>query len=115
MQTVLYVSPMTTGSEVEIRHVQETFPVELLDRGIGVDRVVAFLGSGFYALEITVSDGDFQEQFHRFLETPEITSFFERLSPFVSSLPSTEQTTGEMPLLAAAMLWQSEADRASTA
>lgn len=114
MQTVLYVSRMTTGDEVEVRKIQQAFPVDVLDRGIGVDRMVAFIGSGLYALEITVADGDFQEQFHRFLATPEVRSLFDRLSPHVESLPMMNQQTADMPLMAAAMLWQSTADQTAT-
>lgn len=114
MQTVLYVSKMTTGNEVEVRKIQSAFPVDVLDRGIGVDRMVAFIGSGLYALEITVADGDFQEQFYHFLGTPEVRSLFDRLRPYVESLPSADQHTADMPLMAAAMLWQSTADRSAT-
>jgi len=115
MQTVLYVSKMTIGDEVKVRTIQESFQVDALDRGIGVERVVAFIGSGMYALEITVADGDFQEQFHRFLNAPEVTFLFDRLRPYVETLPAPDQQTADMPLMAAAMLWQSSADRAAAA
>jgi hypothetical protein len=115
MQTVLYVSKMQTGDEVEVRRIHDSFPVDILDRGIGVERIVAFIGSGLYALEFTVSDGDFQEQFHQFLRTPEVRSLFEQLSPYVETLPSADENTADMPLMAAALLWQSAADRAATA
>jgi hypothetical protein len=114
MQTVLYVSRMTTGDEVQVREIQSEFPVEVLDQGIGVERMVAFIGSGMYALEITVADGDFQEQFHRFLGTTEVRALFDRLSPYVESLPSPDQQTADMPLMAAAMLWQTSADQSAT-
>ena len=114
MQTVLYVSAMTTGDEVEVRRIHNSFPVDLLDQGIGVDRIVAFIGSGLYALEITVAEGDFQEQFHRFLRTPEVRSLFEQLRPHVDTLPSPDQNTADMPLMAAALLWQSAVDRVAT-
>src|SRR5687767_14670449 len=61
MQTVLYVSPMKLGHEVQVRQIHDRFPVTALARGVGIERLVAFIGSGFYALEITVTEGDFQE------------------------------------------------------
>ena len=106
MQTVLYVSPMKLGSEVQVRQIHERFPVAALDRGAGVGRLAAFIGSGFYALELTVEEGDFQEQFHRFLATPEIAAFFQELTAHVERLPVTAEGTAEMPLAAQMLLWQ---------
>jgi hypothetical protein len=114
VQTVLYVSPMTTGDEVEIRKIHERFPVETLEAGIGVERLLAFIGSGIYALEITVADGDFQEQFHRFLTAPPIREFFRELGRHIEAVPLAEQTTAEMPLATAMMLWQRTGERDAT-
>ena len=106
MQTVLYVSAMKLGSEVPVRRIHERFPVGALDRGAGVRRLAAFIGSGFYALEVTVDDGDFQEQFHRFLATPEVAGFFAELAAHVEHLPLTAEGTAAMPLAAQMLLWQ---------
>ncbi len=38
MKTVLYVSPMTLGDEVQVREIHQRFPVERLERGVGVER-----------------------------------------------------------------------------
>ena len=114
MQTVLFVSPMTTGDELEIRKIHERFPVDALDADLGVERLLAFLGSGIYALEITIGDGDFQEQFHRFVAAPPIRAFFRELGRHVEDVPFAEQTTAEMPLASAMMLWQRSGDRDPT-
>jgi hypothetical protein len=106
MQTVLYVSPMELGNEVQVREIHERLPVEALDRGAGVERLVAFIGSGFYALELTVADGDFQEQFHRFLSTPEVAAFFQELSAHVNDLPTSAEETAAMPLAAPMLYWE---------
>ena len=106
MHTVLYISRMKLGSEVRVRQIHDRFPVEALDRGAGVGRLAAFIGSGFYALEVTVEDGDFQEQFHRFLATPEVASFLQELTAHVEHLPLTAEGTAEMPLAAQMLLWQ---------
>ncbi len=111
MQTVLYVSPMELGHEVRVRAIHERFPVAALDRGTGVERLVAFIGSGFYALELTVADGDFQEQFHRFLGTPEVASFFQELSAHVSNLPIDAEGTAAMPLAAPMLVWERQKPR----
>jgi hypothetical protein len=106
MQTVLFVSPMTLGDEVQVRELHEHFPVEALQRGTGVERLRAFIGSGFYALEITVGEGDFQEQFHRFLDTPEVAAFFEALGAHVQDLPKPGEETAAMPLAAPMLAWE---------
>lgn len=106
MQTVLYVSPMELGNEVQVRAIHDRFPVAALDSGVGVERLAAFIGSGFYALEITVSDGDFQEQFHRFLGTPEVARFFDELRAHVPKLPTPTEETAEMPLAAPMLYWE---------
>ena len=106
MQTVLYISPMELGNEVQVRQVHERFPIAALERGVGVEGLVAFIGSGYYALAITVADGDFQEQFHRFLATPEIDHFFAELTAHVDHLPLTEEGTADMPLATPMLRWR---------
>ena len=106
MRTVLYVSPMKLGHEVRVRQIHDRFPVEALERGAGVGRLAAFIGSGFYALEVTVEEGDFQERFHRFLATPEVAGFFRELAAHVEHLPLTAEGTAEMPLAAQMLVWQ---------
>ena len=106
MQTVLFVSPMTLGDEVQVREIHARFPVEALDRGVGLERLRAFIGSGFYALEIAVGDGDFQEQFHRFLDTPEVAGFFAALGAHVRDLPRPGEETAAMPLAAPMLEWE---------
>jgi hypothetical protein len=106
MQTVLYVSPMTLGDELEVRTIHETFPLNALEEASGILSLQAFIGSGFYALEITVGDGDFQEQFHRFLETPAVVDLMTALRPYVSDLPEPGEETAAMPLAAPLIQWE---------
>ncbi len=108
MRTVLYVSPMKLGHEVRVRQIHDRFPIEALERGAGVGRLAAFIGSGFYALELTVADGDFQAQFHRFLGTPEVARFFRELTAHVEHLPLTAEGTAVMPLAAPMFRWHRE-------
>jgi hypothetical protein len=106
MQTILHISKMRVGDEVAVRQAHEAFPYSRLEAGIGVDRLVAFIGSGYYALELTVSDGDFQENLHRFLGDADVQRLFGALRPHVESLPEPTATTAEMPLATAMLLWQ---------
>lgn len=106
MQTLLYVFPMTTGDEVAVRQAHDNLPVEALERGLGIDQLVVFIGSGYYALEVTVSEGDVQANIHRFLDAPEIRALFSAIRPSVQNLPSPDAGTAEMPLATAMFLWQ---------
>jgi hypothetical protein len=110
MQTVLYVSQMRTADEVEVRRIHEGFRLDALESGVGVERLVAFIGSGLYALEITVGNGDFQELLHRFLRTPVVQNLFARLSPYVQHLPSPDEETADMPLAAPMLVWRRSGD-----
>jgi hypothetical protein len=111
MQTLLYVSQMTTGDEVAVRKAHEAFPVEALSRGLGIERFVAFIGSGMYAMEITVADGNVQDNIHRFLGAPEVQSLFDALRPHVDDLPQPSDQTADMPLATAMLLWQSTPEK----
>jgi hypothetical protein len=97
---------MELGQEVAVRRIHESFPIEALQGGIGVDRLLAFIGSGWYALEITVADGEFQSNFHRFLAAPEIKAFLDALRPFVQTLPAPDAQTADLPLATTMLLWQ---------
>lgn len=114
MQTVLYVSPMELGDEVAVRAAHDAFPAEALQRGLGLERLVIFIGSGFYALELTVGDGDFQENLRRFLDAPEVRHLFDALAPYVKNLPAPDAKTADMPLATAMLLWQAEGTLDST-
>jgi hypothetical protein len=108
MQTVLYVSSMTLGSEVEVRQIHERFPVEALAAGTAVDQIAAFIGSGFYALQMTLADGhgDFQSCFHEFIGDPKVQAFFDELRPYVDELPTADSQTAELHLASPLMFWQ---------
>jgi len=107
MQTVLHVSSMDLGSEVAVREVHDRFPLDkVLAGGIGVERLVIFIGSGYYALEITVADGNFQDNLERFLTNRTVRELFSSLAPYVNNLPQPNQGTAEMPLATAMLLWQ---------
>lgn len=108
MQTLLFVSTMTLGNEVQVREIHERFPVQALEGGVGVEQVTAFLGSGFYALQLTFDDsaGDFQTRYHQFVRTPEVQRFFDELRQHVDELPSPDDETGELHFAAPLLQWQ---------
>ena len=108
MQTILYVSSMTLGDEVQVRHIHDRFPVQALEQGRGVEKLTAFIGSGFYALEVEVDDdeGDFQERFHEFLRTPEVQTFFDALRSHIDELPTPESKTAELHLATPLLQWE---------
>jgi hypothetical protein len=107
VQTILYVSSMTLGDEVQVRHIHESFPVQALEHGTSVENLTAFIGSGFYALEVTFKDnGDFQERFHEFLRMPEMQRFFDALRSHIDELPSPDAQTAELHLATPLLQWE---------
>jgi hypothetical protein len=107
MQTILYVSSMTLGDEVQVRHIHEQFPVRALEQGSHVEKLTAFIGSGFYALELVLNDdGDFQEHFHEFLRIAEVQSLFDALRAHIDELPSPESQTAELHLATPLIQWE---------
>ncbi len=106
MQELLFVSTMTLGDEVRVRAIHHDFPFAALGADAGVERVRAFIGSGIYALEITVQDGDVQERLHHFLDVPEVARFFDSLRAHDATLPRPGQTTADMPLAAPLLDWR---------
>jgi hypothetical protein len=108
VQTVLFVSTMTLGDERPVREIHDRFPVDALERGAGVSRVTAFLGSGFYALEFTIdeSDGDFQSSYHRFVGTPELQKLFDELRAHVDELPAPADETGHLHFASPLFHWE---------
>lgn len=106
MQTVLFISPVTLGDEVQIRQIHELFPIEALAESETVVRLEAFVGSGFYALKLGMADGDFQEQFRAFITLPEMQTFFDALRPHVESLPLPEDQTAALLLAGPIIAWE---------
>jgi len=106
MQTLLCVFPMTTGEELAVRQAHDDLPIEALERGLGIDQLIAFIGSGYYALELTIAEGDVQQNIHRFLAAPEIQSLFAAIRPSVQNLPNPDDGTADMPMATAMFLWQ---------
>jgi hypothetical protein len=109
MQTVLYVSSMKLGDEVEVRRAHEDhFPAEALSDGHAVDQVAAFIGSGFYALQLHFAgeEGDFQHRFREFVQMPQVQAFFDLLRPYVDELPEPDSQTAELHLASPLLFWQ---------
>ena len=106
MQTVLFVSPVTLGDEVQIRQVHEILPTEAIAQSESIERMQAFVGSGFYALELAFADGDFQERYRTFVSLPEVQTFFDALRPYVQSLPFPDDETAEVLLASPIVYWE---------
>ncbi|HKG24853.1 MAG TPA: hypothetical protein VKB09_04350 [Thermomicrobiales bacterium] len=108
MQTVLFVSTMTLGDEVTVREIHDGFPIDALDQTEGVNRVVAFIGSGFYALELTIDDKgrDFQTRYHKLIGNPEIQRFFNELRAHIDELPAPQDETGHLHFATPLFHWE---------
>lgn len=108
MQTLLMVFDARLGDERAIRDIHRDFPADALADGAGVEQVVAFIGSGRYVLELTVSDGDVQRNLHAFLGHPRVQEMFGLLRAHVPALPVAGTQTADMPISTAMLLWRSD-------
>jgi hypothetical protein len=106
MQTVLLISPVTLGDEVQIRQIHDSLPAEAIAQSGSVENLQAFVGSGFYALQLAFAAGDFQEQFRTFVSLPEVQTFFDALRPYVQSLPFPEDETADLLLASPVTYWE---------
>lgn len=106
MQTVLFISPVTLGDEVQIRQTHDLLPTEAIAQSESVERIQAFVGSGFYALELAFAEGDFQERFRTFVSLPEVQTFFDALRPYVQSLPFPDDETADVLLASPIVYWE---------
>jgi len=106
MQSMLFISAMTLGKETEVRELHNEFPLEALALGDAIETIGAYIGSGFYALQVAFSDGDFQERFREFVRTPEVQNFFDQLRVYVNDLPAADDQTAEVPLAAPLFYWE---------
>ena len=112
MQTVLFVSTMTLGKETDVRELHDQFPVEALESGETFDNMAAYIGSGFYALQLGFHSGDFQERFREFVTNPALQSFFDQLREFIDELPAPSDHTAELHLAVPLFAWQRTAPAA---
>ena len=104
---------MTLGSEVEVRQIHEQFPIEAIATSTSVDQISAFIGSGFYALQLTLSEsgGDFQQGFREFIGASDVQAFFDELRPFVDELPTAGSQTAELHLASPLLFWERGMER----
>jgi hypothetical protein len=105
VQTLLFLYDTEPGDEQGIRSVHKAFPVSALSDRSGIAHIAVFLGSGRYALQVTLEDGDVQERVRQFIDHPEIQRFFDRLRSYVPGLPLPGAETAEMPIAAPMLVW----------
>src|SRR4051812_4959901 len=106
MQTVLFVSTMTLGKETEVRELHDDFPVEALAAGDAIENLAAYIGSGFYALQLGFGDGDFQQHFRDFVTDKNVQSFFDGLRAYIDELPAAGDQTAELHLAVPLFTWR---------
>lgn len=123
---IAYVARVKPGMEAELREIQQHMPHGAMKR-LGICRVDAFVGSGYYLLVFDHEDSDFQTFFQRFSLDPGMRGFWQKLEPYVDGLPSpafapgdefhhtapgrtgVNVTSASLPLVAHAYRWVTDA------
>lgn len=128
MKRIALVTRLETGKEADVRQAQSSIPTDELQQS-GIHGLETFIGSGYYVLVLEAENDDFQATMKRFLETPSVQGFLDKLRPHVQGLPQRGEsfaagddkhqapsagqqrsamatvTTADMPLAASAYHW----------
>ena len=120
---VAYVSPITPGSESEVREAHDRFPQQVLGQ-VGANMIDVFIGNGYYVMVMEFVEGDFQKQFADFTNHPQVRQFFDELGGYLmEALPLNVHpgdsfhantpthgmqgtTTARLPLVGEIFCWQ---------
>ncbi len=129
MNRIALVTTLESGKEADVRQAQSRMPTDELQQN-GIHGIETFIGSGYYVLVLETENDDFQATMKRFLETPSVQGFLDKLRPHVRGLPQRGQsfaagddkhhevpstgqqrtamatlTTADMPLAASSYRW----------
>jgi hypothetical protein len=90
---LLLVGRVKPGQEPALRQVQARFPVDAA-REANIDAIEAFIGSGYYAVQLEIGGSDVQEILAKFLNDPRVRDYRTSLEPIVEGLPGPDYLFG---------------------
>src|SRR3954462_8315529 len=71
---LLLVGRVKLGQEPRLREVQAQFPIDAA-REANIDAIEAFIGSGYYAVQLEIGGNDVQGILAKFLNDPRVRDF----------------------------------------
>jgi hypothetical protein len=90
---LLLVGRVKLGQEPRLREVQAQFPIDAA-REANIDAIEAFIGSGYYAVQLEIGGSDVQGILAKFLNDPRVRDFRDSLEPIVEGLPGPDYRFG---------------------
>jgi len=90
---LLIIGRVTPGSETALRETQAHFPCDAAIEA-GIEAVEAFVGSGFYAVELEIGADDIQHVLATFFNDSRVREFRAALEPMVEGLPGPDYQFG---------------------
>lgn len=90
---LLLVGQVNAGDEGRVREAQARFPTDAA-ADAGIVAVEAFIGSGYYAIELEIDADDVQDILAAYFNDPRVRAFHASLEPVVSGLPRPDVRYG---------------------
>jgi hypothetical protein len=86
---LLLIGHVKPGAETSLREIQMAFPFAAAAEA-GISAVEAYIGSGYYAVELEIEGDDTQANLAAFFSDPRVREFRDRLESVVENLPGPE-------------------------
>ena len=90
---LLIIGHVKHGAEQELREAQARFPHDAAIEA-GIDAVEAYIGSGFYAVQLETGRDDIQHVLSTFFNDDRVRRFHADLEPIVDGLPGADSRFG---------------------
>jgi hypothetical protein len=90
---LLLVGRVKPGQEPALRQVQARFPIDAAKEA-NIDAFEAFIGSGYYAVQLEIGGNDVQGILAKFLNDPRVREYRASLEPIVEGLPGPDYLFG---------------------
>lgn len=90
---LLVIGRIKPGAEPDLREAQARFPHDAANEA-GIDAVEAYIGSGFYAVQLEIGRDDIQHVLSAFFNDDRVRRFRADLEPNVDGLPGPDYRFG---------------------
>ena len=90
---LLVIGRIKQGAEPDLREAQARFPHDAANEA-GIDAVEAYIGSGFYAVQLEIGRDDIQHVLSAFFNDVRVRRFRADLEPIVDGLPGPDYRFG---------------------
>ena len=90
---LLIIGHIKHGAEKKLREAQAHFPHDAANEA-GIDAVEAYIGSGFYAVQLEIGRDDIQHVLATFFNDDRVRQFRADLEPIVDGLPGPDYRFG---------------------